>query len=268
LAAGGDGELTGSNVTRLRELWDARTPTIGGWCRIPSGFSAEVVARSGYDWVCIDTQHGLAGQDTMVSMLQALDACQVPSLVRVEWNDPGLIMRALDAGAQGVVVPLVNTAADARAAVQASSYPPRGFRSWGPARASLVHDGYSVEFANASVVCMAMIETEEAVENIDEIMAVDGVDGVYVGPADLAVSCGRPPNGDGEFIEHLIKRVLDTCLQRGVVAGIHCADAGAAIRRMREGFSMLAVANDATLLALGSSAVVSAFRSADRGGEA
>ena len=127
----------------LRELWDGTEATIGGWCSIPSPFSAEMMGRSGFDWVCIDTQHGVIGYDQMMPMLQALSITATPAFVRVPWNQPDHIMKALDAGAQGVIVPMVSTEEDAKAAVAAAKYPPVGMRSWGPIRAAL--DVFEVE---------------------------------------------------------------------------------------------------------------------------
>lgn len=239
---------------RLRELWESRESTIGGWCRIPSAFSAELMGRAGFDWVCVDTQHGLAGQETMMSMLQAVDGCGIPGLVRVGWNQPDLIMRALDAGAQGVIVPMVNDVAGAKQAAGASRYAPLGYRSWGQARSSL-----SVEMANEGVVCLVMIETPEAVANLSEILAVPGVDGVYVGPSDLAISCGHSP-GDSGPVEPLIAAVQVACKDTARVAGIHCPNAETARRRRSEGFTMMAVANDATLLGAGAADAARLFR--------
>src|SRR5439155_16169946 len=122
----------------LREVLTSGRPAVGGWCVIPGAFTAEVVARSGVEWICIDAQHGLVGYGEMLSMLQAVTATGVPALVRVPWNDPGWIMKALDAGAAGVIVPMVNTPEEAEAAAGACRYPPDGYRSWGPTRASLV----------------------------------------------------------------------------------------------------------------------------------
>jgi len=239
---------------RLRELWESQESSVGGWCRIPSAFSAEVMGRAGFDWVCVDTQHGLAGQETMVSMLQAIDGCGIPGLVRVGWNQPDLIMRALDAGAQGVIVPMVNNAAGARQAAGASRYAPLGYRSWGQAR-----NAVSVEAANNGVVCLVMIETPKAVANLSEILTVPGVDGVYVGPSDLAISCGHSP-GDSGPVEPLIAAVQAACKDAARVAGIHCPDAETARRRRSEGFTMMAVANDATLLGAGAAAAARCFR--------
>ncbi len=249
----------------LRQLWDSDRPTIGGWCRVPSAFSAELIGRAGFDWVCVDTQHGLAGHDTMVTMLQALDACAVPSLVRVAWNQPDLIMRALDAGAHGIVVPMVNTAEDARRAVGACHYAPHGFRSWGPTRASLGRPDYSVATANSQVVCMVMIETKEAVEDIDAILSVPGVDGAYVGPSDLAVSCGMPPGQDATrgALAALVIRVLNSCQRHNLVAGIHCPNADTACSWRDRGFRMLAVANDATFIVTCAAKVVDTFKAGD-----
>jgi 4-hydroxy-2-oxoheptanedioate aldolase len=245
----------------LRATLENGTATVGGWCRIPSGFSLEVVARSGFDWVCIDTQHGLAGQESMVSMLQAADACAVPALVRVSWNEPDLIMRALDAGAQGVIVPGVNYRADAERAAGASHYPPVGFRSWGPNRASLGRPDYTAQSANVDVVCLVMIETPEAVENVEEILNVPGVGGAYIGPSDLAVASGFPYH-ETETLEPTIQAIRASCERLNLIAGIHCSDAKAAERRGHEGFQMMAVANDQTLLGAGAAAAVRAFRSA------
>lgn len=239
---------------RLRELWERQESTVGAWCRIPSAFSAEVMGRAGFDWVCVDTQHGLAGQETMLSMLQAIDGCGIPGLVRVGWNQPDLIMRALDAGAQGVIVPMVNDAAGARQAAGASRYAPLGYRSWGQAR-----NAVSVDKANSGVVCLVMIETPEAVANLPEILAVPGVDGIYVGPSDLALSCGYSP-GDTSLVEPLIATVQAACKDKGRIAGIHCPNAETACRRRNQGFKMMAVANDATLLGAGAAEVANEFR--------
>src|SRR5256714_13047251 len=124
-------------MTTLRELWDGGDVTVGGWCAIPSAFPAELMGRCGFDWVCVDTQHGLVGYDQMALMLQALSITGTPAFVRVPWNSPGDIMKALDAGAQGVIAPVVNSAAEARQAVSACRSPPEGFRRWGPMRAAL-----------------------------------------------------------------------------------------------------------------------------------
>src|SRR5215470_17793280 len=207
-------------MSSLRELWDRGGVTVGGWCVIPSPFSAELMGRSGFDWVCIDTQHGLIGYDQMAPMLQVLAITGTPAFVRVPWNAPGDIMKALDAGAQGVIVPMVNSAEEARAAVGACRYPPDGYRSWGPIRAALGVDGYAPATGNRRVVVAVMIETAKGVAAADEILSVPGVDAVYVGPNDLAITHGMAPSADAFDERHaeVIRHILAACQRQGIVA--------------------------------------------------
>lgn len=237
-------------MTTLREVWDRGGPSVGGWCVIPSPFAAELMGLAGFDWVCIDTQHGLIGYDALVPMLQALARTGTPAFVRVPWNQPDHIMKALDAGAGGVVVPMVNSVAEAQAAVGACRYPPDGYRSWGPIRAALGVDGFSPASANRDVVCAVMVETAAALRDLDPILAVPGIDAVYVGPNDMAVTHGLPPSADPTDPEHrrLITAVREACDRRGIVAGIHCGTAETAARWRDEGFRMLNVASDAVFL--------------------
>jgi len=251
-------------MSSLRELWDRGGVTVGGWCVIPSPFSAELMGRSGFDWVCVDTQHGLIGFDQMAPMLQTLAVTGTPAFVRVPWNTPGDIMKALDAGAQGVIVPMVNSADEARRVVGACRYPPDGYRSWGPIRAALGVDGYSPEVGNRRVVVAVMIETADGVAAADEIVAVHGVDAVYVGPNDLAITHGMQPSADAFTDEHaeLVTRVLAACQRHGVVPGIHCGSADTARRWRDRGFRMLNVTSDAVFIRTGASAVVKALAEA------
>jgi 4-hydroxy-2-oxoheptanedioate aldolase len=248
-------------MTTLRELWDSGGTTCGGWCVVPDSFSAELMGRSGFDWVCIDTQHGLVGYDQMVPMLQALAITGTPAFVRVRWNEPAEIMKALDAGAQGVIVPMVNSAEEARQAVGAARYPPAGYRSWGPVRAALGVEGYSPETANRRTVVAIMIETDSGVERMDDIISVPGVDAVYVGPNDLAVTHGLPPSANVESQQHaeLIGAILAGCQRHGVVGGIHCGSAETAQRWKGAGFRMLNVNSDAIFMRQGAAAVVAAL---------
>ena len=246
----------------LRELWDGTEATIGGWCSIPSPFSAELMGRCGFDWVCIDTQHGLVGYDQMVPMLQALSITATPAFVRVPWNQPDHIMKALDAGAQGVIVPMVSTEEDAKAAVAAAKYPPVGMRSWGPIRAALDVPDYSPETANRRTIVAVMIETPGGVENLDAILAVPGVDAVYVGPSDLALGHGMTPTLAPTDPEHvkLIETIVDRCRERGVVAGIHCDSVETVRRWHARGYGMFTVGSDAALMrGAATAAVAGAF---------
>jgi 4-hydroxy-2-oxoheptanedioate aldolase len=247
----------------LRELWDQGGVTLGGWCVVPSTFSAELMGRCGFDWVCVDTQHGLIGYDQMSTMLQALAITRTPAFVRVPWNQPDHIMKALDAGAQGIVVPMVGSAEEARRAVAAAKYPPEGYRSWGPIRASLDVDGYSPEVANRLTVVAVMIETPDGVRNLDEILSVPGVGAVYIGPSDLALGHGIAPTlraGDPEH-ERLITTILDGCRRHGVVAGIHCDGAETAARWRAQGFRMLTVGSDGALIRQAATRTLAQLRS-------
>ncbi|HCG02107.1 MAG TPA: 2,4-dihydroxyhept-2-ene-1,7-dioic acid aldolase [Chloroflexi bacterium] len=217
---------------------------------MPSPVSAEVIASSGFEWVCIDQQHGLLGPEQSVSMLQAIGGMGVPAVVRVRANDPADITKALDAGAQGVIVPMVNSDVDARAAVIACRYPPIGVRSWGPIRANRVVPNYDVEWANTNLICAVMIETEEAVANLDRILTVPGVDAVYVGPADLALSMGRDPNkaATDSIVESAIGHVLDACRRHRVVPGLSCPTIDFAVHWVGRGYLMVCIKNDLGLL--------------------
>jgi 4-hydroxy-2-oxoheptanedioate aldolase len=244
----------------LRQLWDSGEPSLGGWCATADPFIAEIMADC-FDWVCIDTQHGLAGQETMVAMLQALQITATPGFVRVPSNEPAPIMRALDAGAAGVIVPMVNSADDVRAAIAAARYPPSGNRSWGPSRQELYATG-SPEELNRQTVCVVMVETEDAVAQLDSILEVDGIDGIFVGPSDLAVSMGLDPNASHGLHERdeVVLRILDNCRRRKVIAGIYCGGAAQAIRWRDAGFRMLAVHTDARLLRAAAQAVIQEVR--------
>jgi 4-hydroxy-2-oxoheptanedioate aldolase len=231
-------------VTTLRARWKAGEATLGAWCTIPSSWTAEVAARSGHDWVCVDTQHGLIGYDVMLTMLQAISAGGVASFVRVPWNEPGAIMKALDAGAGGVIVPMINSVAEATAAVAAMRYPPDGIRSMGPVRARDVDPDWR------DPICVVMIETVQAVAQAREILSVPGVDAVFVGPNDLAVSAGLESSYEGRHPEHrrLIEAIVAAARAAGVAAGIMCGTAEVARQWHDAGYVMLGLQSDTRLL--------------------
>jgi 4-hydroxy-2-oxoheptanedioate aldolase len=225
-------------------LTDGGEPLIGTWLSIPSAYVVELIASAGFDWLCVDMQHGLIGDEVLASMLMAADITGTPTLVRPRWNEPAAIMRALDAGAAGVLVPLVNDASQAEAASRASRYPPDGIRSWGPMRP--VVSGRTEP--RDDVVCIVMAETPEAVRQVTEIAGVPGVDGIFVGPSDLSLAiAGRL----GGAISEQTAAVSQACARRGLLAGIACggpADAPAAAAR---GFRLLTVSWDVDLLGSG-----------------
>jgi 4-hydroxy-2-oxoheptanedioate aldolase len=229
----------------LRGWWRDGTQTVGTWCSLPAPAAVEAVAQSGFDWVIVDWQHGHFGDDQLGTMiLVAAHAGAVP-LVRVPLNDPWLIQKALDLGGYGVVVPLVNSAADAQRAAAATRYPPRGVRSFGPIRASRAI-GWEPEAANREVVCIVQIETREGLDAVEEIAAVDGVDALFVGPADLAISLGLPL-GSNELDDHL-DPVHRVARERGLALGRHVDTADHARKLFDAGYSFVAVGGDSEFL--------------------
>lgn len=246
----------------MSTMFSGEGPLLGAWCSVPSSYSVELLAQAGYDWLCIDTQHGMLGFRDVLAMLQAAAITRTPALVRVPSGEPAAIMKALDAGANGVLVPLVNTAAQARQAVDACRYPPMGSRSWGPARAQLLSQPYTASSANADVVCAVQIETTEAVANLDSILEVEGVDVALVGPSDLAVDLGLVP-GLGP-IEGVHAETLRTLVPRirkhGVTAAIYCGSVAATLSFHEFGYTMLAASADALLLRQGASHALRTLR--------
>ena len=219
------------------------------------------MARAGFDWVCIDTQHGMIGYEQMLHMLQGLAAARTPALVRVARNDSGEIGRALDAGASGVVVPMVNSAADAAAVVKACRYPPLGARSWAKStRAGVSWPGYNPTDANTAILSIVQVETRESVAQLHSILSVDGIDGVFVGPGDLAVSLGfNPREKHPPELGEMTETILQACLARGIVAGIACPSIEVGLESRARGFRALAIQNDVSLLSQAASRVVGAL---------
>ena len=228
-----------------------RDPVVGYWVVLDSPASTERVARLGYDYVSLDAQHGLFGYSGMVAGLTAIDAAGAAvGLVRVSENGAGPIGRALDAGAAGVIVPLVNTAQDAAAAVAASRYPPAGLLSYGPMR-SMLRIGPTPAVANDSVVVLAMIETPEGLADVEAIAATPGLDGLYIGPSDLTLAIGGAGPSDpsvADAFEAALARIRKACEDNGIAAGLHTRSGEDAAKRMSEGFTVLTVAGDITHL--------------------
>ncbi|MDB5496722.1 MAG: putative aldolase [Phenylobacterium sp.] len=240
-------------ANRLRELWDAGKPVINGWCSMPGGFSAELMASMGWDAVTVDTQHGLVGYSEMLAMLQALSTTAAVPLVRVSWNQPGEIMRALDAGAYGVICPMINDAADCAAFVQACRYPPEGFRSSGPTRA-VVYGGADYHAkANGEMLTFAMIETAAGLANVEAIVATAGLDGVYIGPSDLSLAMGGPPGQDSDApaLMAAFDTILAACKAAGVKVGVHTNSPAYSKKMIERGFDLVTVGSDTRYLTSG-----------------
>ncbi len=243
--------------TRLKNLWAEGKAAVNGWLAIPSSFSAETMAHAGWDSLTIDMQHGVIDYQSLVSLLTAISTTDVTPLVRVPWLDPGIIMKSLDAGAMGIICPMINNAQDARRFACAVRYPPRGNRSFGPIRAQLCYGADYATKANDQIVALAMIETAEAISNLDEILATPGIDGVYIGPADLSMSFGRRPkfDQDDRLVVEAINTVLRKANEHRVVPCIHNATPEYALRMIDKGFRLVTVSSDARLIASGAKAI-------------
>jgi 4-hydroxy-2-oxoheptanedioate aldolase len=231
---------------KVKQAWREGRWVTMGWLSISHGFTAEVMARQGFDALCVDMQHGLTDMADLWKMLQAISTTDTTPIVRVPWNDPATIMKALDFGAYGILVPLIDTAEDAAKAVAACRYPPVGMRSSGPVRA--VHYGGAdyVAKANDEIVVLGMIETKQALDNLDAICATPGLDAVYIGPYDLSFALGQTPGADKTDPLHFgtCDRIRDTAHKHGVKVGMHCASGAFAGGCVKRGYDLVMPTSD------------------------
>ena len=241
-----------------------RETVFGYWVVLDSPVVTERLARLGYDYIALDAQHGLFGYSGLLASLTAVDAGGAAvGLVRVGANDAGLIGRALDAGAAGVIVPMINSAEDAAEAVAATRYPPTGKRSYGPMR-SMVRIGPTPAEADASVVVLAMVETAAGLAEVEAIAATPGLDGIYIGPSDLTLALGGRTPADpavADAFEAALVRIRQACEDHGIVAGLHTKSGEDAAKRAAEGFRLLTVAGDLTHLEMAAKAHLDNARS-------
>ncbi|OLA97039.1 MAG: 2,4-dihydroxyhept-2-ene-1,7-dioic acid aldolase [Candidatus Rokubacteria bacterium 13_2_20CM_69_15_2] len=246
----------------LRTIWARGEAVVNGWLSIPSAFSAEVMAHQGFDSLTVDMQHGVVDYQVAVTMLQAVSTTPVIPLARVPWNDPARLMKILDAGVYGVICPMISTRAQAEALVAACKYPPRGYRSFGPVRASLYAGSDYGDRADDDIVVMPMIETAEALKNLDAILSVPGVAAIYVGPADLSLALGCKPRLDQTDppVVEAQQMIAEACKRHGVVAGIHNATAAYALRMIAAGYQFVTLASDNRFLAAKAAEEVAAVR--------
>lgn len=247
---------------RLIELRHSNQTIINGWLTIPSPLTAELMAHEDFDSLLVDMQHGLIGFDTAVSMLQAISTTNTVPLIRVQWNDPGLLMRALDAGAYGVICPMISTRQQAEAFVSACRYPPLGSRSYGPARALIYGGDDYVQQANDTVLTIALIETKEAIENLEEIASVEGLSGLYVGPSDLSFSLGLAKRADFDDPRLIAAtdHVLEVAAKYNLLTGVQAGSVENAIRQAARGFNMVTPLTDITVLQMRSRELVAQTR--------
>ncbi len=252
----------------VRDIWASGRAVINSWCGVPSSFSAEVMAHAGFDSLVVDMQHGMIDYQVMVHMLTAFSTTSVTPLVRVPWNDPAYIQKALDAGAYGIVCPMINNRAEAEKFVGSCRYAPLGYRSSGPIRASLYGGADYHAKANDIVIAFGMIETQEALDNLDEIMSVKGLDAIYVGPSDLSISLGYAPGGDkpDEWMMAALKKIVDAAKRHHVQPGIHCGAPAYAKKMIEMGFTFVTVGGDTAFLRAGAAAAVAEMKNAPKPG--
>jgi len=247
---------------KLRSIWQGGGAAVNGWLAIANSFSAETMAQQGWDSLTVDLQHGIVDYQSMIPMLQAISTTETVPIVRVPWLEPGILMKVLDAGAYAVICPMVNTREDAQRLVAYTHYAPQGTRSFGPIRATLYGGTDYFQHANRTIVTFAMIETRQALENLDDILSVEGIDAVYIGPSDLSLSLGCRPVFDdldpdaAQAVDHILARAK----AHGVVAGIHNGTPEAALARIAKGFQFVTISSDARLIAAGAQAIMAKMR--------
>ena len=247
----------------LRSLWKENRPAVNAWLGIPSAITAEIVSKQGFDSVTVDLQHGLNDYLTALPMLQAIAASDATPMARVPWLEPGIIMKLLDAGALGIVCPMVNSPEDAARLVRYCLYAPRGERSFGPARAQVVHGADYGKQANDNVTIFAMIETTQALANVDAIARTDGLTALYIGPADLSLSMGFEPKLDHDEPKVLdaIKRILEAAKEAGIRAGMHCLAPAYAKDMISLGFDLVTLGTDLRLFTAAYASAMKEMRS-------
>jgi len=248
---------------KVKQLWRENKPVSMAWLSTPDTFIAETMAQVGLDAITLDMQHGMAiGPDRAALALQAISTTDTIPLVRVPWNDPIYIQYVLDAGAYGVIVPMVNNRAEAEKAAGACRYFPLGYRSNGANRARYYVGPDYFANANQEIMCLVMIETTEAIENLEEIATTPGIDGFYIGPSDLAITMGLEPRLDHPDPRHVeaVQKILDTAKKHGLQAGIHTTGPEEVRRRYKQGFSLCPLGSDSGFVGAGARAALSELR--------
>jgi 4-hydroxy-2-oxoheptanedioate aldolase len=248
---------------KLKEIFKQGGSAINGWLQIPNSFTAELMANQSWDSLTLDMQHGVIDYSHAISMLQAISTTNVVPLARVNWNEPGQIMKILDAGAYGIICPMVSNRKEAENFVQACMYPPKGYRSYGPIR-GLVYGGsdYADE-ANNEILKFAMIETKESLNNLDEIMQTPGLDGIYIGPADLSIAIGEKPSFDkpeGDPVYEVIMKILEHAKKNKIIAGIQNAQPEYADKMIKKGFQLVTIGTDQRFMVAAAKSSLSIIR--------
>ena len=248
---------------KIKQMMQQGKPVINGWLQIPSTVSTEVMSQQNWDSLTIDLQHGLIDYSNALPMLQAISTTGVTPLTRVNWNEPGEIMKILDAGSYGIICPMVSNKEDAEKFVQACMYPPNGYRSFGPIR-GLIYGGsdYS-KYANDEILKFAMIETKEALEKLNEIMSVPGLDGIYIGPADLSLALDEEPGFDKDKntkVYSEICRILEHAKKNNIFAAIHNSTPEYSLKMIDLGFNLVTMGSDHRLISSGSKLILNKIK--------
>jgi len=255
---------------KLKEMFKEGKPIVNGWLQIPSGFSAEVMAHQGWDSCTIDMQHGVVDYVNAINMLQAISTTNVTPLARVNWNEPGQIMKILDAGCYGVICPMVSNRKEAENFVQACLYPSKGYRSFGPIRGLLYGGSDYAKHSDNEILKLAMIETKEALENLDEILDTPNLDGIYIGPADLSLAIGEEPGFDkpeSTVAYKEITRILEAAKKRSLFAGIHNGTAEYAKKMIEKGFNLVTVGSDQRFMSSGAKTAIEKIKGTKKGSD-
>ena len=252
-------------LNKVKALWREGKPASVGWLMTADTYVAETMANAGFDAIVLDMQHGMGiGIDRAVTVLQAISTTETVPIVRVPWNEPAYIQYVLDAGAYGVIVPLIGSPEDAAKAAGACRYAPLGYRSVGPNRVRLYAGNDYFQHANEEIICLVMIEHIDTIPKLEAIAKTPGIDGFYIGPSDMAVTMGLPPSMDVKDPDHVAacQRVLDIADASGLVAGMHCGSAAEAARRFTMGFKLCPLGNDIGFVSAGANAALRTVREA------
>ena len=252
---------------KLKQMFKEGKPIINGWLQIPSAFSAEVMANQGWDSCTIDMQHGVVDYSNAINMLQAISTTDTVPLARVNWNEPGQIMKILDAGCYGVICPMVSNRKEAENFVQACMYPAKGYRSFGPVRALMYGGSDYAKHADNEILKLAMIETKEALDKLDEILDTPNLDGIYIGPADLSLALGEEPGFDkpeNSVVFKEISRILESAKKRGLLTGIHNGTPEYAMKMISKGFNLVTVGSDQRYMSSGAKSSVQKIKGTQR----
>ena len=248
---------------KIKQMMAEGKPVINGWLAIPSTASAEAMAHCGGDSLTIDMQHGLVDYSNALPILQTISTTDVTPLARVNWNEPGQIMKILDAGSYGVICPMVSNKEEAEKFVKACMYPPKGYRSFGPIRGLIYGGSDYPDHANDEILKIAMIETKESLEKLDEIMSTPGVDGIYIGPADLSLAIGEKPGFDkpeNTKAYSEILRILEHAKKNKIFAGIHNGTPEYATKMIEKGFNFVTIASDLRSMSTGAKSMVDTMK--------